>query len=156
MHVESATLSTLHLYVIKICRTTLTPETDTSIKLYYCTHGSTCQSLGLFMVGRGTTAVWKSGLTRHEYMGETGALCNLTPLQLNLSLHYPGVAAQPQLCSVMSTVSQHSRVKCIVHAECGVKFLVLDDSRDLKFSYREIKFWKINIPRPTLSLTYLS
>jgi len=31
--------------------------------------------------------------------------------------------------------------------ECRVKFRVLDESRDLKFSYREIKFSKINIPK---------
>jgi len=31
-------------------------------------------------------------------------------------------------------------------SECRVKFRVLDESRGLKFSYREIKFSKINIP----------
>ena len=30
----------------------------------------------------GMTAVCRSGLTRHQYMRETGVLCDLTPLQL--------------------------------------------------------------------------
>jgi len=38
-----------------------------------------------------------SGLTRHEHMGETAVLGNLTPPQLPLLLHFPGAAAQPQL-----------------------------------------------------------
>jgi len=76
----------------------------------------------------------------------------LTPPQLPLSLHFPGAAAQPQprtVRSVVSAVLQHSRrshIKCVVHAECPVKFRVLNKSRDLKFSYRETKFSKINIP----------
>ena len=34
--------------------------------------------------------------------------------------------------------------------QCWFSFRVLDESRDLKFSYREIKFWKINIPSKKL------
>ena len=69
-----------------------------------------------------TTTVCPSGLTRHEYIGETCMLCNLTVLQLPLSLHFPGAAAQPQLWGMMSTVLQHSRVKCIVHARGALSF----------------------------------
>jgi len=97
-----------------------------------------------------------SGLTGHEYMGETGALCNLTLPSFPPLLHYPPATAQPQLCGVMSTVSWHSRVKCVVHARLPVTFRVRvrDESRDLKFSYREIKFSKINIPRRVAKLEF--
>ena len=75
-------------------------------------------------------------------------LCNLTPPpQLPLSFNFPGAAAQP--CSVMSTVSQRSihALSALSTSECRVNFRVLDETRYLKFSYREIKFSKINIPR---------
>jgi len=88
------------------------PETDTSIKLYTLPTVRVTRAVHCWTRDVSRLA---SDLTRHEYMGETGALCNLTPPQLPLSLHYPGAAAQPQLCGVMSTVSQHSRVKCVVH-----------------------------------------
>ena len=82
-YVESAALSTLHLQPIKICWITLN-----------CTHGPTrqcdsgCSLLGNYIIFTATacdepgmTAVCRSGLTRHEYMREMGALCNLTPPQ---------------------------------------------------------------------------
>jgi len=64
-------------------------------------------------------AVCRSGLTRHEYMRETDALCNLTPLPVRRSTSqwWP---AQLQLCGVMSTVLQHSRIKCVVHASAAL------------------------------------
>jgi len=36
-------------------------------------------------------------------------------------------------------------------SECRVEFRVLDESRDLKFSYREINFSKSNIPNQNIS-----
>ena len=37
-----------------------------------------------------------------------------------------------------------SRTPSLTVSECRVKFRALDESRDLKFCYREIKFWTIN------------
>jgi len=86
-------------------------------------------------------------------MDQMVPLRNLTPPQLPLSLHFPGATTQPQLRrlrSVMSTVlhsrSIHAQVSASSMPECCVKFRVLDEFRDLKFSYREIKFSKNNIP----------
>jgi len=38
------------------------------------------------------------------------------------SLHFPGAAAQPQPRGVISTELQHSRIKCVIHADCCVTF----------------------------------
>ena len=146
-HVEFAPLSSLHLLPIKICRTTLNScDWYTSTKLYTWPNLSAragCSLLGTVCDEPGTTAVCLSGLTRHKYMGETGALCNLTSLQLP-------VIALPR--GRPPTTAARRDVHCI-HAlsasstpECHIKFRVLDKSRDLNFSYREIKFSKINTP----------
>jgi len=65
----------------------------------------------------------------------------------HLLLLFPGAATQPQLrCCSIHALSASSM------PECRVKFRVLDESRDLKFSYWEIKFSKINIPSRVDSL----
>jgi len=50
MHIKSVALSTLHLWAIKICRTTVAPVTDTSTNLY--TWPNLLAWLGLFIVGQ--------------------------------------------------------------------------------------------------------
>ena len=155
MHVESAALSTVHLLPIKICRTALTPETHTSIKLYTGPNegvldnylgllGPTCHSRTVHCWARDDRRLG-SGLKRP--VRETGALCNLTPPpQLPLSFHFPGAAAQP--CNVMSTVSQHSRVKCVVHIIVDVicvnmPVLTSEDKALIKF-LRVEKGWTVD------------
>jgi len=129
--VESAALSTLHLLPIKICRTALTPETDASIN---CTHGPACQSLGPFTVGRGTTAVWRLVWKDESERRERFVIWLHRSFPWRCTSQGPppnhSCAAWCLLCRSIHALSASST------SECHVNFRVLDESRDLKFSYR--------------------
>jgi len=107
MHVEFVALSTLHLLPIKICRNTFTPVTDTSTKLY--TRPNLSARMGCSLLGTACDEPWDKsrlsvGSDKTRVLRRT---FNLTPLQLPLSLHFPGAAAQPELYGVMSTAFTH-------------------------------------------------
>ena len=92
---------------------------------------SVCQTNSIKTMGH----VWQVT----TYMGETCAICDLTPPQLP----QPTQGSQPNhSCTASCLLHCSFKPLSVVHAE----YRVLDESRDLKFWYREIKFLKINIP----------
>jgi len=72
----------------------------------------------------GMTVVCRSGLTRHEYMRETGALCNLTLPQLPVGRSTSQGPTPNHSCAAWYVMccSIHTLTKCVVHAKCRVSF----------------------------------
>jgi len=131
----------------RFAETLLTPVTDMSTKLY-TTYGPTWQRMTCSLFGTacdepGTTAVCLSGLDKTRVHGRDPARFVIWH---RCSFHCR--------CTSQGPPPNHScAVWCLLHSR--IKFRVLDESWDLKFSYREIHkpsccwetVWRESMPR---------
>ena len=121
------------------------PETDTSIKLYTGPNLSLsdCSLLG---AGRQPSGVWSEKTSERRERFVIWLLYRSFPCCFTSQGPPPNRAAWCLLCRSIHALSASST------SECRVNFRVLDESRYLKFSYRTIKFSKINIPKSEQTL----